>query len=309
MITLKKLGELPPKTRLRKISRILLRLEYFLRGLPSPDVTAAEIPDNRYLQALLRMVAAEKKLTPSLRDRAERYANELEATGSLSEIARPDSARPEIARHVSDIRYGLEEFLGHTPADWDFQLSPAAASATGDPASTDDAGSSRRSEPMFLYLDDVRSPFNVGAIFRAADSFAVRGIFLSEGCASPQHPRAARASMGTVDVIPWHRATLQQAVEAVEVATDGGGVALFAVETGGTPLAQFAFPAAGLAIVGAEELGVSGEALVLAGQSAGRVSLPTAGVKGSLNVAVATGIVLYQWWQAIVSQTARQTTR
>lgn len=314
MITLKKLGELPRKTRLRKIARILLRMEYSLRGLPSPDDYASEVPDERYLQALFRMVAGETRLTASLRDRAARYAAELEADGALREAA----------RRISDIRYGIEEYLGHTPADWDFPFpgpgpGPESAAAKGAApgaatGATVAAGSGaalesttrRSTEPLFLYLDDVRSPFNVGAIFRAADSFAVRGIFLSEGCASPEHPRAARASMGTVNVIPWQRASVPEAAAA---ASAGGGASLFAVETGGTPLAQFRFPCGGLAIVGAEELGVSGEALALAEQSAGRVTVPTAGIKGSLNVAVATGIVLYQWWQQVVQQTAGPSTR
>lgn len=289
MITLKKLGDLPRKTRLRKISRILLRLEYLLRGLPSPDDHVPEVPGQRYLQALFHMVAEEAKLPQSLRDRALDYAGELESAGKLRDAA----------RQVSDIRYGLEDYLGHTPADWDFQLS----AATRDVA---DSGPPRHTAPIYLYLDDVRSPFNVGAIFRAADSFGVRGIFLSEGCATPEHPRAARASMGTVDVIPWQRATITDALDAATAALAARSVpesrsdaALFAVETGGTPLAQFPFPPAGVAVVGSEELGVSSEALMLAGQSAGRVSVPTTGVKGSLNVAVATGIVLYQWWWQI----------
>jgi TrmH family RNA methyltransferase len=52
-------------------------------------------------------------------------------------------------------------------------------------------------------------------------------------------------------------------------------------------------------IVGSEELGVSPEALRKADASLGRVSIPTIGAKGSLNVAVAFGIAMQSWLQFI----------
>lgn len=272
------MSELPRKTRLRKISRILLRLEYHLRGLPSPDSAQTELPNREYLSALFSMVAQDHKLSQSLRQRAQNYC---ETT------ARPNATLDaDLIRPISDIRYGLENYLGHTPADWDFYQSGQL-----------DRGE-RRVQDIYLYLDDIRSPFNVGAIFRAADSFGVREIFLSEGCASPEHPRAARSSMGAVGLIPWRCAALPQALRDIEQdrATEPS---LLAVETGGVSLEQFRFPRVGMAVIGSEELGVSAEALLLAQASAGRVSIPTAGAKGSLNVAVAGGIVLYHWWRAL----------
>ncbi|TVQ35768.1 MAG: TrmH family RNA methyltransferase [Spirochaetaceae bacterium] len=279
MITLKKLGELPRKTRLRKISRILLRLEHHLRGLPSPDGADRELPDRAYLGALFSAVAQEARLSPSLRRRAQGYVEQIAGSPHAG-------LSVELVRPISDIRYGLEEWLGHTPADWDFYRSGRL-----------DADE-RRVENVFLYLDDVRSPFNVGAIFRAADSFGVREIYVSEGTASPEHPRAKRAAMGAIELIPWRRASLPEAI-AVVARLLRAPPNVLAVETGGTHVAHFRFPSAGIAVVGSEELGVSAEALRLAAQSSGRISIPTAGAKGSLNVAVATGIVLYQWWHAL----------
>jgi TrmH family RNA methyltransferase len=51
-------------------------------------------------------------------------------------------------------------------------------------------------------------------------------------------------------------------------------------------------------VVGSEELGASAEARRAAARSAGTVTIGTGGVKGSLNVSVATGIVLYWWFTA-----------
>jgi TrmH family RNA methyltransferase len=58
----------------------------------------------------------------------------------------------------------------------------------------------------------------------------------------------------------------------------------FALETGGIAIADFPFPRRGIMIAGSEELGVSPRALAAADASLGRISIPTWGAKGSLNV-------------------------
>jgi TrmH family RNA methyltransferase len=68
---------------------------------------------------------------------------------------------------------------------------------------------------------------------------------------------------------------------------------VFALETGGTPLRDFVFPREGIVILGSEELGVSPEALERA--EYGRVSIPMTGIKASINVGVAFGILVYAW--------------
>jgi TrmH family RNA methyltransferase len=78
-----------------------------------------------------------------------------------------------------------------------------------------------------------------------------------------------------------------------------GKPAIFALETGGTTLTEFRFPPAGLILIGSEELGLSPEALALAQNSQGRVSIPMSGAKRSLNVAVAFGIVMWHWSSAV----------
>ena len=64
------------------------------------------------------------------------------------------------------------------------------------------------------------------------------------------------------------------------------------------------FPVAGVVLVGSEELGLSPEALRLADEKRGRVSIPLAGAKRSLNVSVAFGILMYAW-QASLSRKGR----
>ena len=91
-------------------------------------------------------------------------------------------------------------------------------------------------------------------------------------------------------MLPW---------EVAELQTLAGIQWVFALETGGTPLLDFAFPPQGVVILGSEELGVSPEGLALAERGLGRVSIPLAGAKRSLNVSVAFGILMQAWVAAL----------
>ncbi|MDR0589092.1 MAG: TrmH family RNA methyltransferase, partial [Spirochaetaceae bacterium] len=153
----------------------------------------------------------------------------------------------------------------------------------------------RRSFPgVGIYLEDIRSPFNVGAIFRTAESFGAEKLYLSPLCADPLHPRAARTAMGCVAILPWERLSA-----GLDAALAGP---CFALETGGRALKNFPFPPRGVMILGSEELGVSPPALALADSSLGRLSIPTWGAKGSLNVSVAFGIAMQAWAAALAEK-------
>lgn len=183
-------------------------------------------------------------------------------------------------RALNNFRHTAMRGAGQAPADWDFW---------------DYRGTSAeqvRDERFFypglkVYLEDIRSPFNVGTIFRTAEAFGFEEVILSPGCADPRHPRALRSSMGTIDMIPWRRASLDEA--------SPGASGIFALELGGTPLGSFTFPRSGLLILGSEELGVSQNALSLARAHAGILSIPMKGIKASINVAVAFGIAASAW--------------
>ncbi|MCL2196180.1 MAG: TrmH family RNA methyltransferase, partial [Treponema sp.] len=110
-------------------------------------------------------------------------------------------------------------------------------------------------------------------------------------CADPRHKRAERTAMGCIDIIPWERKDLFSSPENCAVET----LPIFALETGGIPIAEFPFPRRGILIAGSEELGVSPRALAAADASLGRVTIPCYGTKASLNVSVAFGIALQAW--------------
>lgn len=196
-------------------------------------------------------------------------------------VSLPSDAVPEeFLRAVDALRHACIRASGQSPADWDL-LPPRAASVAG---ATGEAGSAPADGRLRAYLEDIRSPFNVGTIFRTADAFGFSEILLSPDCADPRHPRALRSSMGAVDLVPWRRASLEEA------AAQGPR---FALELGGTPLGDFDFPERGTVILGSEELGVSTAALAQC--DLGIVSIPMHGVKASMNVAVAFGVLSWAW--------------
>ncbi|MDR0315550.1 MAG: TrmH family RNA methyltransferase [Treponema sp.] len=196
-----------------------------------------------------------------------------------------------IRRTLNVMRHILLAETGRSPADWDF----INAEGRLDPARR------RPFSGMMIYLEDIRSPFNVGAMFRAAESFGAEKIFLSRFCADPHHPRAERSAMGCVDVLPWERRDFFSGLQSDGL--QSAACPMFALETGGTALADFPFPPQGLLIAGSEELGVSPAALAAADASLGRVTIPCYGAKGSLNVSVAFGIVMQAWAAALAGFT------
>jgi TrmH family RNA methyltransferase len=132
--------------------------------------------------------------------------------------------------------------------------------------------------PVTLALWRVADPGNVGALLRAADAFGA-GVALSEGCADPTGPKAARASMGSIFRVP---------LAGFEVPA-GRRVAL--VPHGGTPLPELSVDGDVVLVLGAEREGLPAEILERCSE---RVSIPQPGGGESLNVAVAGAIALYE---------------
>jgi TrmH family RNA methyltransferase len=272
MIPLFKLEKLPRSLRLRKVAKAAGEAEH--RLITGGSMQADEAA---FLAGALETVRRDEALSPAGREA-------LEAAGAVFREAAEKGQTPGpqadlLRRALNTVRHVLLSETGRYPADWDFDASS--------PKGGLDSNRRRIFPGMQIYLEDIRSPFNVGAIFRTAESFGVEKIWLSPLCADPNHPRAARTAMGCVSILPWERRKYAE--------TEGP---FFALETGGVPLEEFPFPQRAVLIVGSEELGVSPEALAAADASLGRVSIMTFGAKGSLNVSAAFAIVMQAWARA-----------
>ena len=275
MIPLFKLFQLPRSQRLRKAASIIAAAERQLTL--SGELTAKEI---QYLDNLALQLAKDDTFSPA------QTAALKAAQASFGNIIAPNA---ETRRALNTLHHILLAETGRYQSDWDF----IGTSGVLDP-------SKRRSFPgMKVYLEDIRSPFNVGSMFRAAESFGAEKLMLSPLCADPRHKRAERTAMGCVDILPWERLMFDPFSAGEETSVPFAEGNFFAMETGGIPLAEFPFPARGILIAGSEELGVSPAALAAADASTGRVTIPCYGAKGSLNVSVVFGIVMQAWAEAI----------
>jgi len=295
MIPLQKLAKLPRHQRLRKAAKIAGDAERRVRACGCLEPAAAE-----YLRDMAELLAHDEAFTQAQAAALEAAGATLAAAGAGLTVL--DAGAPAGEANCADARRALNTVYhillaetGRYPSDWDFIEAEGAL----------DAAMRRPFAGMQVYLEDVRSPFNVGAMFRAAESFGAAKLWLSPLCADPRHKRAQRTAMGCTDILPWERLDHEPFTNSGGSGSGaggggfGGGAPFFALETGGIPLAEFAFPASGILIAGSEELGVSPQALAVADASLGRVSIPTRGAKGSLNVSVAFGIVMHAWAAAL----------
>ena len=263
MITLKKLGTLPERTRYRKCARLFHQTAL--------DCLGGLEPDRAFLGGLCTLVASEQhdELGGGIHQACLVFLQDL-----------PLLSLTACAFRCDDLSHLLFSQLGEDQADWDFVERDSGVLDI----------SKRYVLPHTLVIDRVRSPFNIGSLFRTADSFGVDEILLVAPATDPGHPRAQRTARGCVDTVSWKELPIEAIRERL------AGRPVFALELGGVDIGDFRFPEDGIVVVGSEELGVSPELLALADASLGRVSIPLAGTKGSLNVSVAAGILLHAWF-------------
>jgi len=151
-------------------------------------------------------------------------------------------------------------------------------------------------QKVILILDNIRSMENVGSIFRTADAAGVSRIILCGITPKPPRKEIDKAALGAVDFVEWEYADSPKSkVESLK----SEGVKIIALEQDKRSIniqdlpSAFSLPhLAKLAlVVGNEVEGVNPVILDLADQI---IEIPMHGQKNSLNVAVATGIALFQ---------------
>ena len=143
--------------------------------------------------------------------------------------------------------------------------------------------------PLFVILDGVQDPYNLGAIVRSADVFGANGLFLKHSGQVGVTSLVARTSAGAVNFVPIARA---EQLESLVVRLQENGTQVVATHQSATlPLQEFDFCRSVAVIIGNESVGVSE---TLRNCSDHLVRIPQQGHVESLNAAVAAGIVLYE---------------
>lgn len=147
--------------------------------------------------------------------------------------------------------------------------------------------------PLHIILDNLRSAFNVGSIFRLCDSLRVRGLFLCGSTAFPPHVKLEKTSMGTVGYVPWTR--FERTAEAV-LYLKKRKIPVWAVETTSLskPYTDVSYPRELGIVLGNEALGINREVLSLCDAF---IEIPMLGFKNSINVAAACAVIGYWFFQ------------
>jgi TrmH family RNA methyltransferase len=147
----------------------------------------------------------------------------------------------------------------------------------------------RRAGGVYLFLDGVQDPGNLGAIARVAEAAGAAGLACGPGTAHPNHPRALRASAGSLLRLPV-AVGVEPAALAAHLSPLGPRWAAL-VAHGGREL--YAEPVAGTLVLalGGEGAGLSPAARRLADLE---LRIPLEGPVESLNVATAAAVVLFE---------------
>jgi len=144
--------------------------------------------------------------------------------------------------------------------------------------------------PVSIVLDRVRSLYNVGAFFRTCDAAAAERLYLTGYTGCPPDPRISKTALGAEEAVAWER---HEDAAPLLGQLRLGGVQIAVAETSARAVDLYdwrpAFPVC--VVFGNEVEGVTAET---AARADVHIRLPMLGVKESLNVAVAGGVVLFE---------------
>lgn len=148
---------------------------------------------------------------------------------------------------------------------------------------------------VVLVLDNIRSALNVGSIFRTADAFTVKSLYLCGITASPPNNELRKTALGAEESVDWKH--FPSTIEAITALKDEGYSIMAIEQTSSSLIINNFTPEAGVKyalILGNEVHGVSEDCLPLCDKY---LEIPQAGSKHSLNVAVSAGIVTWHFFQ------------
>jgi 23S rRNA (guanosine2251-2'-O)-methyltransferase len=146
--------------------------------------------------------------------------------------------------------------------------------------------------PVIAVLENIRSAYNVGSVFRTADAFLIEGIYITGYTCTPPHKEIKKTALGAEETVNWqHFANAGLAIEQLR----SDGYTIFAIEQAenSIELQKLHFTAIEkvAVIFGNEVSGVEQSTIALCD---GIIEIPQLGMKHSLNIATAAGVVLWE---------------
>jgi TrmH family RNA methyltransferase len=157
------------------------------------------------------------------------------------------------------------------------------------PETSEQTFAARQKQSLIVVMHRINNPVNVGAILRTAEAAGASGAIATQNTTDPFSPKALRGAMGSAFRLPiWFGPTYAEAIawlarhDSQTVCADVHGTTTYENVDWVKPSAL---------IVGPESSGLSAEEIAAANVS---VRIPMRGPAESLNVAVATGVLLYE---------------
>lgn len=153
--------------------------------------------------------------------------------------------------------------------------------------------------PLALIADNVRSMYNVGAMFRTADAFMLHEIVLAGITGCPPHPEIRKTALGAEESVAW-RYVSDAFGEVERMKGEGWKICTLEQAHNSTPLQSFECRAGEryLLVVGNEVQGVDQRIVDISDYV---LEIPQGGVKHSLNVSVSAGIALWHIYSSLIS--------
>lgn len=146
--------------------------------------------------------------------------------------------------------------------------------------------------PVIAVLENIRSAYNVGSVFRTADAFLLEGIYITGYTCTPPHKEIKKTALGAEESVDWnHFANAEEAI----IDLRNNGYTIYAIEQAlnshQLQLVDFKSDQKIAVIFGNEVTGVEQSTIALCD---GCIEIPQLGMKHSLNIATAAGVVLWE---------------
>lgn len=149
-----------------------------------------------------------------------------------------------------------------------------------------------KKNPIIAVLENIRSAYNVGSVFRTADAFLLEAIYITGYTCTPPHKEIKKTALGAEETVAWkHFANASAAIEELK----NQGYNVYAVEQAENSIQLQDVrpePNEKIAVIFGNE--VTGVEQTTIAQCDGCIEIPQLGMKHSLNIATAAGVVLWE---------------
>jgi 23S rRNA (guanosine2251-2'-O)-methyltransferase len=151
--------------------------------------------------------------------------------------------------------------------------------------------------PIIIVLDNIRSMYNIGSIFRTADAFRLESIYLCGITSTPPNKEIHKTALGATDSVDWKY--FEKTEDAIDFLRNNQ-YSIFAIEQaeGSQSLNDFTIsPEIKIALVFGNEINGVGDAIMSRVDAC--IEIPQFGTKHSLNISVSAGIVIWEFFQKL----------